>query len=472
MPHPLVRGVTVKKLFGRYNYTLEFANKERPGNRLVLLHGDNGSGKTTLLRLIWHTLSAAESSGHRTFLSTTPFESFVVHLRGGQSILTQKSNGLVGSFTSILRRPGKDDVVATFEADENLRVRKSSPALLPPRSYTLNTFTHPSQVERLELDWEKIEAGQHRELLNNRAKADFFAFLTSVAEDPLYLADDRSLYSDDDDIRRTRMMVSRRDENERDTPSVLASLVFQELRVTLQRVNEYLTRLTFGGQDVGSANSNSVYESLLRQLAIQEPADGSRPPRSDDASFALIEDIGARSLDFARFGLAPRFDAKLFQDLLGAIQDNGRAEIARHILGPYLSGLRARYDALENAKDVISTFIATVNRFLRSKQVSFSPYEGIRIIAEGNEALAVESLSSGERQLLMLLCTTLLARDEMQLFIIDEPELSLGVEWQRAIMPALLNLTAGTQVQFLIATHSIEIISGSPDSLVLLEHEA
>lgn len=472
---PLLTGVSVKRLFGRHDYHLHFPQLSSGGNRLVLLHGDNGSGKTTLLRLVWHVLSRAESSGHRTYLSKTPFESLTLNLRGNRSISVRKTDGLVGTFTLTLRRPDVEDVVVTFEADEELKIRgprgvSSSRALLRAR----NSVAHRNTSDgTLDIDWTLYEAEQRRDRLNTHAEELYLKFLESEVHNPLYLADDRSLYSDDEDIQRTREIVSRRDESDRRaTPDALSRLVFLELQVTLRRVNEYLRSSTLGGQNAGSAGSNSIYETLLRQLGVQDRAAADRDRKDEESPHRLLEVIGGRSKDFETYGLVPKFDARMFANLLGNIHDPSRSEIANQVIGPYLSGLQARYDALEEAKNVLATLIPTINAFFRTKKITFTPQEGIRIVSDEGERLLVGSLSSGERQLLMLLCTTLLARDETQLFIIDEPELSLGVEWQRQIIRALVDLTAGTEVQFLIATHSIEIISGAPESLVLLDDES
>ena len=48
---------------------------------------------------------------------------------------------------------------------------------------------------------------------------------------------------------------------------------------------------------------------------------------------------------------------------------------------------------------------------------------------------------------------------EATIFIIDEPEISLNVKWQRQLIHALLELTKGSQVQFILATHSMELLS-------------
>jgi ABC-type glutathione transport system ATPase component len=60
---------------------------------------------------------------------------------------------------------------------------------------------------------------------------------------------------------------------------------------------------------------------------------------------------------------------------------------------------------------------------------------------------------------LLLFCSVLVAEEQPSLFIIDEPELSLNVRWQRLLINALLDCVKGTQVRFVFATHSVEMLA-------------
>ena len=80
------------------------------------------------------------------------------------------------------------------------------------------------------------------------------------------------------------------------------------------------------------------------------------------------------------------------------------------------------------------------------------------------EAIASEKLSSGEKQMLSFLCYN--AFSESTAIFIDEPELSLHVDWQRLLLPTLLE--QGTGNQFFIATHSPFIYAKYPDKEIPL----
>jgi predicted ATPase len=65
-------------------------------------------------------------------------------------------------------------------------------------------------------------------------------------------------------------------------------------------------------------------------------------------------------------------------------------------------------------------------------------------------------LSSGEKQLLILLAEALLREASPVVYVADEPELSLHVEWQEKLITSLVELAQNLQV--LVATHSPDIV--------------
>ena len=77
-------------------------------------------------------------------------------------------------------------------------------------------------------------------------------------------------------------------------------------------------------------------------------------------------------------------------------------------------------------------------------------------VGEAKDAISSDKLSSGEKQMLSFLCYN--AFSENTAIFIDEPELSLHVDWERIFLPTLLNQSTGNQ--FFIATHSPFIFTG------------
>ena len=85
-------------------------------------------------------------------------------------------------------------------------------------------------------------------------------------------------------------------------------------------------------------------------------------------------------------------------------------------------------------------------------------------LGEAKEAISSDKLSAGEKQMLSFLCYNAFS-DNAAIFI-DEPELSLHVDWQELLLRTLLEQATGNQ--FFVATHSPFIYTIYPDKEFLL----
>lgn len=95
------------------------------------------------------------------------------------------------------------------------------------------------------------------------------------------------------------------------------------------------------------------------------------------------------------------------------------------------------------------------------KTIQFSGRE-IKISSEDGIPISPQLLSSGEKHLLKVLIEVLGIGDST--VIIDEPELSMHIDWQKNLLQNMLLLNPGTQI--IAATHSPEIMSKLDDSKI------
>ena len=105
------------------------------------------------------------------------------------------------------------------------------------------------------------------------------------------------------------------------------------------------------------------------------------------------------------------------------------------------------------------SFLESVNSFLSDsgKHLLFSEPEGLRVQLPNGQGASAAELSSGELQLLILFTFLYFGFGQQEEFtiIIDEPELSLHLEWQGRYLEAITR--ANLNAQFIVATHSPEI---------------
>ena len=128
-----------------------------------------------------------------------------------------------------------------------------------------------------------------------------------------------------------------------------------------------------------------------------------------------------------------------------------------------LSEIVAKYNSnVGKIRGRTNDYLETMNKFMRdsAKKIIFNTNGDLRFTLEEEEEEErhINTLSSGEIQLVVIL-THLYFNPEVEqanVFIIDEPELSLHVQWQEKFVDGVME--ASRETQFILATHSPTII--------------
>ena len=93
---------------------------------------------------------------------------------------------------------------------------------------------------------------------------------------------------------------------------------------------------------------------------------------------------------------------------------------------------------------------------------------GELVFYQAGQRLTVGKLSTGEKQLLLVLLKVFLTRGKPAVILLDEPEISLHISWQRRIVDVIRGLNP--QSQIFITSHSPSIFSsGWGDKVVYFE---
>lgn len=112
----------------------------------------------------------------------------------------------------------------------------------------------------------------------------------------------------------------------------------------------------------------------------------------------------------------------------------------------------------------------TVNSFLNDKCIMVDENGKLEIKSASGYDLDPRLLSSGEKQILILLTEALLRVDDPLVYIADEPELSLHISWQEKLLESLM--TFGGQIQTIVATHSPDIVGKFQNKIIDLGRKA
>lgn len=124
----------------------------------------------------------------------------------------------------------------------------------------------------------------------------------------------------------------------------------------------------------------------------------------------------------------------------------------------------------EKINEPISKYTETVNHFIKdsNKELLFDKNGSLIVIAKNRKYCTPKSLSSGEMQIIIIM-THLAFNESIQkanIFIIDEPELSLHIRWQEIFVETIRKLNPA--LQLIIATHSPSILLDDTEHCISL----
>jgi predicted ATPase len=202
-----------------------------------------------------------------------------------------------------------------------------------------------------------------------------------------------------------------------------------------------------------------------------------------------IED--AISIFFKQFDVLME---EAFSKKIGAVAKPGRRtlqeetlEVMIRVKEQQISELLKIFDREQedtaNAYASIKKYLDVASRFLKDsgKQLGFAndtlelafalasriKNEAYDSVFDSSSARPIKELSSGERQILIVLTYLAFLAGENSIFVIDEPELSLHVRWQSQLIDALRELRPNG-CQIILATHAPEIAGRANENCKIL----
>ena len=145
----------------------------------------------------------------------------------------------------------------------------------------------------------------------------------------------------------------------------------------------------------------------------------------------------------------------------------------------YYNTLAQRFNELKKTEEKIERFFYACNQYLNYKQFEYNPKNfsySIKVESHNGEkrVMSIEQLSSGEKQIVALFCYLYLLDNTPQMIIIDEPELSLSVDWQEKILedvlkgPMCKSLVVATQSPF-VYDNSLRAYAHTIEEFLVLE---
>ena len=203
---------------------------------------------------------------------------------------------------------------------------------------------------------------------------------------------------------------------------------------------------------VRSVNTNGdVINHLLKGVHITvEPADATHvrfdiirsldSPMLDNETLNLVDTRIRSALDFQLYHLQRKYldyQVNIGNRIIEELQQ-GNTDAAQHLSEP-----KKRFQDM-----VDELFEETGKKIVRTEnEIRFSQI---------GETLMPYQLSSGEKQMLAILLTVLVEDNLPYVLFMDEPEVSLHIEWQKRLIELILELNPN--VQIILTTHSPAVI--------------
>lgn len=129
-------------------------------------------------------------------------------------------------------------------------------------------------------------------------------------------------------------------------------------------------------------------------------------------------------------------------------------------LTEYLKAFKPTLEPWHKRYSRMKLFADIINRRNRVtlKNLKYGP-EGLIITVDG-KPLDLECLSSGEKNDIVMFFNLIFNSRKGGIVLVDEPEISLHIEWQEEYLDCLISICELNKLQAIVATHSPNIVNG------------
>lgn len=148
-------------------------------------------------------------------------------------------------------------------------------------------------------------------------------------------------------------------------------------------------------------------------------------------------------------------------------RSTGQPSSEGRFLGMFVEQLIEAHTRTKAQEQSLNDFMAIITKYLRPAKFADFKEDSFRILQLGGpgqesdspSVIALEHLSSGEKQIVALFAYLFLSKRKRMLVLIDEPELSLSVPWQKTFLTDILSSSGCAGL--LTVTHSPFVFDNS-----------
>ena len=426
--------IFIEKLLGRFTYKIDTRNRDD----ITILIAPNGHGKTVLLNIIDWSLKADIEK-----LKESNFEYLELHFDDSSVLcVTRTPNRRTGN-SLIEYKFIFDKHTIQYSSNEDSSALNLEGLLAPTFKHIMEDDTDSMSFKEWSyiVSRERNRKKQNNEISNQR-------LLNSLKQtDCNYISVQRTVESLEH-LSGSRMISS--------------EAISQQHGIT-KRSNELI----------------SIIDDTVKKLAVESQSlDRTFPQRvlarieqdkraySEETIRTRLSELEKEREELSEYHLLRDTESQLtLPEIKFDVQ-------LRNVLQTYLSDANHKLSIIRPLKKKIKTFIDILNEKFEYKKVITDNDNPIRIISNEGDKIDLLSLSSGEQHEFILLYDLIFRSQPGSVFLIDEPEISLHVAWQKRFLSDLSRIRELSPFQAIIATHSPQIISSFDDCVVDLAEQA
>lgn len=453
--------VAISGLFGRYNHRFTLDQD----HRVTILHGPNGVGKTAMLRLLYAIFAG------RTFqLFATKFAELYLSFDSGETVRIRRE--------SSVEDPTAEHIVV--QSSDALGLETTSEAFVDAKVLTKFASSIARRLPWLEriddevwIDRRTAERLTTGELLSkfDGSDPDLRPARIGIGEQIKPLLKLHGIVQElsrrvSVHIIETQRLLSKPRRGER-RPYREEEEGDSEVRTTVLECAEELKKriaASLSRYATESQRRDQSFPFRLLNLAQQSRVDTAKLQRQ-------LSDIGDKRRQLAEIGLLVD-KTEPYAESLERLDLASADDAQRRVIELYAGDTAGKLAALDEVLQVARLFFGVVNTRFRHKQLALDRERGLIANTVEQDSIRLDALSSGEQHQLVLFFDLIFRVRPGSIVLIDEPELSLHISWQKSMLDSLIEIAAAKSLDIVIATHSPYIVGsrvelmrdlGSPD---------
>jgi predicted ATP-binding protein involved in virulence len=423
--------IEIKQLFGLFTYTIPVKN----GDNLVILTGPNGFGKTMILNIIYSFFSKKFSFFHRL-----AFEKITLWFDQDVRIEITKGDERVSYL--ILQNGEVVDQLNYVKTEGSVRaIERNIP-----------------HIRRVEEDkWLDVTTDK---ILNFEDVLQEYSYMLpeNIRDRYLNVNTKNPIVNEVINSIKVHLIKEQRlirilPRNEKATSW---SSVERDRNYMTDTIREYAKEL----QDM-------IGFTLKRSFETSQELDSSFPKRLLSETNKLTIDEFNKRFNFLRLKQEKLKKYSLSESEQEVPSFN---EADAKVLLVYLNDTEKKLSVFDDLLSKLELFTNILNqRRFTYKSIKIDKEKGFYFQTQTGQDLLLTDLSSGEQHEVVLLFELIFKANINTLVLIDEPEISLHITWQKEFLNDLLRIIELQKMQVIIATHSPQIINERWDLVYNLE---